>query len=60
MTVSEAAVALGVGRDTVLRRIKSGELPFEKLGARLLVIPRDAVEQAQTGRRKTGPKGKSI
>lgn len=59
MTVSEAAIVLGVSRDTVLRRIKAGELPSERMGARLLAIPRDAVEQAQSGRRKTGPKEKS-
>jgi excisionase family DNA binding protein len=51
LTVTEAAVLLGVGRNTCYAAIARGELPAVRLGRRLLV-PRIALEKllAEAGR----------
>lgn len=56
VTVAEAAKLLGVSTDTVQRRVASGELPAERVTARLYLIPRAALESAQRGPKKAGRK----
>lgn len=51
-TISEAAEWAGVGRWTIQRYIKSGRLPAQRLGPRLLRVRRDdlaALLQPVTG-----------
>lgn len=43
LTVSEAAQALGIGRDAAYRAATSGELPTLRFGRRL-VVPRAALK----------------
>jgi excisionase family DNA binding protein len=46
LSISEAALLLGVSRATIQRRIASGELPATRLGARgnAVRIPRAALD----------------
>lgn len=55
MTIAEAAAYLGVSVNTVLNRVRSGELPAERVGKRVLLIPNEAVIAAEAGPRPRGP-----
>ena len=57
ITVSEAAVLLGLDVTQVRRRIQAGHLPARRVGMRLWLIPRNSVEAAaKIGRLPPGPK----
>lgn len=48
VTVSEAAVALGISRTTAYECVRTGELRAVRLGRRL-VVPRDAITELLAG-----------
>ena len=48
MTAIEAALALGISRERVIRRIETGKLPGRRDAARGWLVNRDAVEAART------------
>ena len=48
-TVAEAAIALGVSRNTAYEAARRGEIPTIKIGGRILV-PRSALERMLEGR----------
>ena len=61
MTVAEAASELGLDESVVRRRIRLGQMQARRVGARLLLIPREEVQRHKAmGRLKPGPKGKRI
>lgn len=43
MTVNEAAAALGISRNVAYTLVREGKLPAIRLGAKRLVIPREAL-----------------
>ena len=56
-TVAEVAEALGISEDAVRKRIAAGTLKAERVGQRLLLVPREELERAQAeGRLKRGRK----
>ena len=56
LTVEEAAVELGMSVAGVRRRIQHGQMPARRIGARVLLIPREAVERARVeGKFRPGP-----
>ncbi len=48
VTVSEAAVALGISRSTAYECVRTGQLRAVRLGRRL-VVPRDAITELLAG-----------
>lgn len=50
LTITQAAEALGISRQAIFLRIKSGALPSEKVG-KIWAIPADAVKKTSRGRR---------
>lgn len=57
LTIAEAAARLGLSERVVRHRAQRGYLPARRVGARLLLIPADAVEAMRgTGPLKPGPK----
>lgn len=55
LTAAEAAKILGVSKDTILRRIKRGELPYRKDGERFIVyLPEDTAAQEKLKQSPTG------
>ena len=58
-TVAEAAEALGLTRNGVLKRIQRGEMAARRIGARILVIPASEVERwRKLGKQRPGPRPK--
>ena len=56
-TVTEAAAALGLTRNGVLKRIKRGDMAARRIGGRFLVIPAAEIERWKAlGPQKPGPK----
>lgn len=51
LTPAEAAAALRVSTDTVLRLVSSGELPALRVSPRVIRIPMPAFDAFQAGRR---------
>ncbi len=49
MSVEEAAVVLGIGRQTAYRAARDGQLPVIRIGKRLL-IPRKAFQEMLDGK----------
>lgn len=45
LTVKEAAQALGISRNVAYSLVRQGRLPALRLGAKRLVIPREALER---------------
>ena len=56
-TVTEAATALGLTRNGVLKRIKRGDMAARRIGGRFLVIPAAEIERWKSlGPKKPGPR----